>query len=154
MRAGVPLLLLVSLVAATATSARAQNVTAVITGGPVSFPAPTAADYNNGFVNDGTPLTYTLTLSTGAASTTTVAIHSSSANLGGGKALSDLQWRRGDLVAWNAMTTANVTVQSVQLTAGTPYSNTIFFRTLLSWTADAPATHSANLVVAISVTTP
>jgi len=138
----------------TATAASAQNVTAVITGGPVNFPGPAAADYNNGYVNDGTPLTYTLTLSTGAASTVTVAIHSTSANLGGGKVLSDLQWRRGDLVAWNAMTGANVTVQSIQITAGTPYANTIYFRMLLSWTTDAPATYSANLVVNISVTTP
>ena len=135
-------------------TASAQNVVTNITGGPAVFPAPAAADYNAGFVNDGTPLTYTLTLSAGAASTVTVAIHSSSANLGGGKVLSDLQWRRGDLVAWNAMTTANVTVQSIQITAGTPYANTIYFRMLLNWTTDAPATYTANLVVAISVTTP
>jgi len=147
-------LLLLVAASATAQTALAQQVAAVVTGGPVTFPSPTVTDYNNGFVNDLTPLTYTLTLSTGAASTTTVAIHSTSTDLGGGKALADLQWRRGDLVAWNAMTTANVTVQSVQLTAGTPYANTIFFRTLLSWTADPPASHSANLVIAISVTTP
>jgi hypothetical protein len=135
-------------------AARAQQMSLVATGGPLNFTVPTATDYTNGFVDDGTPLDYTLTLSAGAASTGTVQIKSTSANLGGGKALSDLEWRRGDLVAWNAMTTANVTVQAASVKVGTPVANTIFFRILLNWTTDVPASYTASLTITLSVTTP
>jgi len=89
--------------------------------------------------------------------TTIVAIRSASASLGGGKPLSDLQWRRADLGTWNTMTTTNVTIESRTVkinTTNDPWSNTVFFRILLSWATDPPATYSANLVFTLTVTTP
>lgn len=135
-------------------AAHAQQMSLAMTGGPLNFAAPTVTDYTNGFVSDGTPLNYTLTLSAGAASTGTIQIKSTSANLGNGKALADLEWRRGDLAVWNAVTTANVTVQAVSVKVGTPVVNTIFFRVLLNWAADAPASYTANLTITLNVTTP
>lgn len=138
----------------------AQNpqTTLTLAGAVITFPAPTAADYINGFVNSATGVTFTVNATAGNQShTTTVLIRATSANLGGGKVIGDLQWRRSDLVTWNSITAINTQVeQRVQVRNGTndPWTNTIFFRMLLAWTTDAPATHSANYSITLSQTVP
>jgi hypothetical protein len=127
---------------------------------PNVFPAPAVADYNAGLIANPTGIVYTVDVTGGSATTTRtsiVSIRSSSASLGGGKVLSDLQWRRADLATWNAMTTSNVTVETRQVRRNNlndPWSNTLFLRMLLSWTTDAPATYSAGLVFTLTITTP
>jgi hypothetical protein len=89
--------------------------------------------------------------------TTTVAIRSTSANLGNGKIIGDLQWRRSDLATWNSMTLADSQVEQriqVRNVLNDPWSNTIFFRLLLSWTTDGPATYTANYQITLSQTVP
>ncbi|HXH63115.1 MAG TPA: hypothetical protein VNG95_02970, partial [Gemmatimonadales bacterium] len=84
-------------------------------------------------------------------------IRSTSADFGGGKSLGDLQWRRSDLAAWNSVTGVDLTIESRTIRKNginDPWSNSIFFRSLLSWTADPPGVHSANLVITLTVTTP
>jgi len=129
-----------------------------LAGATITFPAPTAADYDNGFVNSTTGVTFTVDATTGNQShTTTVSIRATSANLGNGKALADLEWLRSDLATWNGITSTDVQVeQRVQVRNGLndPWTNTIFFRMLLSWTADAPATYAANYVITLSQTVP
>lgn len=138
----------------------AQNprTTLTLAGATITFPAPTAADYISGFVNSTTGVTFTLDASSGNQShTTTVSIRSTSANLGNGKVLGDLEWRRSDLATWNGITSTDVQVeQRVQVRNGLndPWTNTIFFRMLLNWTTDAPATYSANYVITLSQTVP
>lgn len=138
----------------------AQNpkTTLTLAGAVITFPAPTAVDYINGFVNSATGVTFTIAATKGNQShTTTVSIRATSANLGGGKVLGDLQWRRSDLVTWNSITGSNVQVeQQVQVRNGAndPWTNTIFFRMLLNWTTDAPATYSANYTITLSQTVP
>jgi hypothetical protein len=138
----------------------AQNPKTDLTlaGAVITLPAPTAADYINGFVNSATGVTFTVDATTGNQShTTTVLIRATSANLGGGKPIGDLQWRRSDLATWNSITAVNTQVeQRVQVRNGTndPWTNTIFFRMLLSWTTTAPATYSANYTVTLSQTVP
>ena len=138
----------------------AQNPQTSLTlaGAVITFPAPTAADYINGFVNSATGVTFTVNATAGNQShTTTVLIRATSANLGGGKVIGDLQWRRSDLVTWNSITAINTQVeQRVQVRNGTndPWTNTIFFRMLLAWSTDAPATHSANYSITLSQTVP
>ena len=140
--------------------AQAQVVTLTLSGAPNVFPAPTAADYTAGVVVNPTGILFTVDVTGGGAATqrtTIVSIRSSSASLGGGKPLSDLQWRRADLVTWNPMTTTNATIESrpvVRNGLNDPWSNTVFFRTLLAWTTDPPATYSAGLVFTLTVTTP
>jgi hypothetical protein len=136
----------------------AQNPKTILTltGGTIAFPAPTAADYIAGYV-DATGVTFTITAQTGVSRTTTAAIRSSSASLGGGKVIGDLQWRRSDLATWNTMTLTDAQVEQRILIRGVsndPWSNTIFFRMLLSWATDAPATYSANYVITLSQTVP
>jgi hypothetical protein len=135
------------------------QVSLTLTGAPAVFPAPAVADYDNGAVNDPTGITFTVNITggSGANRTTIVSVRSSSASLGGGKPLSDLQWRRSDLAAWTALTNADATIESRPVKKNglnDPWSNTVFFRMLLSWTGDAPGTYSSGLIFTLTVTTP
>ena len=135
----------------------AQKTNLTLAGATITFPAPTAADYVAGFVNSATGVTFTLNAQTGASRTTTVLIRSSSANLGGGKVIGDLKWRRSDLATWNSITLTDAQVeQRIQVRNGSndPWSNTIFFRMILTWATDAPATYSGNYVITLSQTVP
>ena len=139
-----------------ASPAAAQTTTLALGGNTITFPAPTATDYVNGYVYSATGVLFTVdaTSDAGQAMTTTVAIKSTSANLGNAKVLADLQWRRSDLATWNSITLANVNVESRSQTfngANDPWSNTIFFRMKLTWTKDAPAVYAANYTITLSV---
>src|SRR4029078_982903 len=149
----------IALVAA-ASPLAAQKTSLTVTGGTITFPAPTAADYIAGFVNSTTGVTFTInspnsatrvtftsTSTNGVPRTPTVSIRSTSASLGNGKVLGDLQWRRSDLATWSSITQTNAQVeQRIVINKGLndPWSNTVFFRMLLNWTSDAPATYTAN----------
>jgi hypothetical protein len=135
----------------------AQKTILTLTGATITFNAPTAADYIAGYIDSPTGVTFTLNAQTGASRTTTASIRSISASLGGGKVIGDLQWRRSDLAAWNSMTLTDAQVeQRVQVRSGAndPWSNTIFFRMLLNWTTDAPATYSGTYQITLSQTVP
>ena len=144
--------------AASASPVAAQKTDLTLSGGTITFPAPTATDYINGFVNSTTGVTYTLDATNGNQShTTTVLIRASSVNLGNGKIIGDLQWRRSDLSAWNNITTTNSQVEQKVMVRGgqnDPWSNTIFFRLVLDWTKDSPATYAANYQITLSQTVP
>ena len=135
----------------------AQKTILTLSGAVITFPAPTAADYVAGFVNSATGVTFTLNAQTGTSRTTTVSIRSSSTDLGGGKVIGDLEWRRSDLATWNNITLTDAQVDQKIVVRGVlndPWSNTIFFRMLLNWTTDAPATYSGNYVITLSQTVP
>jgi len=138
----------------------AQNPVTSLTlsGQTITFPTPTATDYINGFVNSATGVTFTVNATSGNQShTTTISIRSTSANLGNGKLLADLQWRRSDLATWNSITTTDATVEARVVrrnTTNDPWNNTIFFRMLLVWTGDPPGTSSANYRITLSQTVP
>jgi hypothetical protein len=135
----------------------AQKSNLTLAGGTITFPAPAAADYIAGFVNSTTGVTFTVAAQTGTARTTTISIRSTSANLGGGKVIGDLQWRRSDLATWNSITLTDAQVEQrivIRGVSNDPWSNTIFFRMNLSWATDAPATYSANYQITLSQTVP
>jgi len=135
----------------------AQKTILTLTGGTITFPAPTAADYIAGFVNSTTGVTYTVDAQTGTSRTTTISIRSTSADLGNGKVIADLEWRRSDLATWNSITLTDAQVEQKVVIRGAlndPWSNTIFFRMVLNWTSDAPATYSTNYQITLSQTVP
>lgn len=135
----------------------AQKTILTLTGATITFNAPTAADYIAGYIDSPTGVTFTLNAQTGASRTTTASIRSTSASLGGGKVIGDLQWRRSDLAAWNSMTLTDGQVEQRIVVRGVlndTWSNTIFFRMLLNWTTDAPATYSGNYQITLSQTVP
>ena len=139
-------------------SAQNPKTQLTLAGGTVTFPAPTATDFINGYVYSTSGVTYTVNATNGTAShTTTIFIRATSANLGNGKAMADLEWRRSDLAAWNAISATDTQVEQkivVLNVLNDPWSNTVFFRMKLSWTTDAPATYSANYQITLSQTVP
>lgn len=139
-------------------SAQNPKTQLTLAGGAVTFPAPTATDFINGYVYSTSGVTYTVNATNGTAShTTTILIRATSANLGNGKAMADLEWRRSDLAAWNAISATDTQVEQkivVLNVLNDPWSNTVFFRMKLSWTTDAPATYSANYQITLSQTVP
>jgi hypothetical protein len=135
----------------------AQKTTLTLASGAVTFPAPTAADYINGYVDAPTGMTFTVSSNNGLQRTTTISIRSISANRGGGKAIADLEWRRSDLAIWNSITLTDAQVEQrtvINKVLNDPWSNTIFFRMLLNWTTDAPATYSGTYQITLSQTVP
>ena len=135
----------------------AQKTTLTLTGGTITFPTPTAADYINGYVNSTTGVLYTINSVNGVNRTTTISIRTTSANLGGTKAIADLMWRRSDLATWNSISLTDAQVEQkpvVNKGLNDPWSNTIFFRMNLNWATDAPATYSGSYTITLSQTVP
>jgi hypothetical protein len=135
----------------------AQKTNLTVSGGAITFPAPTAADYIAGFVNSAAGATFTVNSQNGLSRTTTISIRATSASLGGGKVIGDLQWRRSDLATWNSIAVTDAQVeQRIVINKGLndPWSNTIFFRLKLDWTADPPGSYSANYQITLSQTVP
>jgi len=135
----------------------AQKTMLTLAGGTITFAAPTAADYVAGFINSASGVTFTVSAQTGLSRTTTISIKSTSASLGGGKVIGDLRWRRSDLATWNSITLTDAQVEQrivVKGVSNDPWSNTIFFRMILTWATDAPATYSANYQITLSQTVP
>ena len=142
------------------TGSLSSQVSITLTGAPNVFPAPTLADFSAGVIAEPTGILFTVNQTGGPANvihTTIVAIRASSASLGGGKALSDLEWRRADLATWNPMTTTNATIESRPIQknqVNDTWNNTIFLRMQLRWATDAPAVYTTGLVFTLTVTTP
>ena len=135
----------------------AQKTSLTVTGGTITFPSPTAADYIAGFVNSTGGVTFTVNSQNGVQRTTTITVRSTSADLGNGKMIGDLQWRRSDLATWNSITLTDAQVEQrivINKALNDPWSNTIFFRLVLNWTSDGPATYSANYQLTLSQTVP
>src|SRR6476619_5053958 len=89
---------------AAASPLAAQKTSLTVTGGTITFPAPTAADYIAGFANSTTGVTFTINSTNGVQRTSLISIRSTSPSLGNGKVLGDLQWRRSDLTNWSSIT--------------------------------------------------
>jgi hypothetical protein len=144
-------------VALFASPLEAQRTILTLTSGTIAFDPPTATDYDAGYTDSPTGVTFAVNAQTGTSRTTTISIRSTSASLGSGKAIGELQWRRSDLAVWNSITLTDAQVeQRVQVRNGLndPWGNTIFFRMLLNWTTDPPATYTGNYVITLSQTVP
>ena len=153
------LLVLLSLLATPAMVA-AQRTRIVLSGFPITFTAPTGADFEAGFIQAAAAGTYTVDSRSGTQTRTTIVSIRCSAPCPstGTKALSTLQWRRGDLAIWNTLTTADTQIEQrvvVPTVSNDPWSNTILWRFLLSWTGDPPsAAANFNIIFTLTVTVP
>ena len=160
-----------AVMAGAAPPASAQTAVLTLSGGPVSFAAPTGNDYAAGWIyNPGYPgsgVTYTLDITKGAANTTvttTVSVRAATATLGGPagytKPIGDLQWARADQMAWTSLTTANVVVESRQMQKNKlndAWANTLLWRMRVGWLNDPPGTYTTGptgIVVTLSLTAP
>lgn len=137
------------------------TVALTVTGGPVAFAAPAAADFNNGSIASTGSVSYSVATSggpPGTSHTSTVSIRATTGTLGGTKPVSDLQWNRADQAGvWNGLSTSNAQVEQrtiVRKGTNDPWSNSVSFRMLLSYANDVPGSYSTSLVITLTVTTP
>ncbi|HEX7919019.1 MAG TPA: hypothetical protein VF454_06405 [Gemmatimonadales bacterium] len=149
-----------------ATSAAAQGAIKnrlTLSGITITFPTVTEANYDAGFVAASNSITFTFDASkagganSGTQRTSIVSVKATTTTMGGTKAIGDLQWRRSDLATWNSLSTTDATIESRQFVfngLNDPWSNTVFFRTVLNWATDTPATYSATLTFTLTITTP
>lgn len=126
----------------------------------ITFPTPTEADYDNGFVNASTSIvaTFNDTKESGPLAgdqrTSTISISGSTT---GSKPIGDFQWQRNGTGTWTSLTATDATVESRQIIVNTlndPWAATVLFRSLLNWTTDAPGSYSATIVFKLTITTP
>lgn len=137
--------------------AQNQVTTLAVSSSNVLFAVPTVEDYANGFVQAAQGVTFSV--STAGASqlrTATISIRATTTGLGSGKAVADVQWRRADLPDWNSLTISNTEVERRQMTlnGNDQWTNTIFFRVVVRWQRDAPATYTADFQITLSQTFP
>jgi len=134
-----------------------------LTGGPLLFPAPTAADFAAGFAPHPTGVAFLVGITGNPPPPqtyqATVSVRGSFPTLGGyGKPIADLEWSLGSPAGpWMALTTVDANVESRTMQRdriNDPWGNTIHFRMRLAWDTDVPDTYSSGIVVTLTVTGP
>jgi hypothetical protein len=134
-----------------------------VTGFPLTNTGPAVIDFDAGSVALGsTTFTIDLTLNIfGSFSprVTTARVRCNPACPASGTLpLAGLQWRRSDLATWNTLTTTFATIETRTADFGgtnDPWSNTLFWRYLLSYTGTPPTAATAfNIQFQLQVTAP
>ncbi len=123
----------------------------------ITIATPTAADYSAGWKASATGVTYTVDALSGGSRTARILIRAGCSDLGAGKPLADLQWRRSDLGTWTSITNSDVLVeQKIMVTSllNDPWSNTIFVRMLLDWVNDEPNPYQCDMKITLTQTVP
>ncbi len=153
-RASTPLAAVLLLLAATTTPAAAQCGSGAGNGGSfgvsiapaaVTFPSPTAADFNLGYV-DQSGVSVTVTPPNGGR-TWYLCVRAGTPDLGGyGKPLSTLLWRPSTSASWTPITTTDQLVTSQKSSA----SVVIYFRVALAWAADVPGSYGTPVLFTAS----
>jgi hypothetical protein len=132
-----------------------------LTGGPLAFAAPTAADFAAGFALHPTGLTFEVDVANNAHPNTlfetTISLRATTPVLGGsGKPISDLEWSLGGAGGpWTPLSLVDAAVETRTVRRNRqndPWLNTLHFRMLLEWATDTPATYTTGIVVTLTVT--
>lgn len=155
----------VSLAAAAPRAAAAQLAFTRIdvTGFPLTNTGPSITDFDAGSVSLGsTVFTIDLTLNllgNFSPRVTTARVRCNPACPASGTLpLAGLQWRRSDLATWNTLTTTFAEIETRTAAFGgtnDPWSNTLFWRYLLSYTGTPPTAATAfNIQFQLQVTAP
>jgi hypothetical protein len=142
----------------------AQRTTLTVSGFPVVFAAPTAADLDGGTLSSSTATTFTVEVTAGQpiARLTTVSIRCQApCPATGSMSMAALLWRRADLGVWTPLTTMDVPIESRIVgrrlplpQSNNPWSNSLYWQALADWTSNAPGANTFNIVMTLTVTTP
>jgi hypothetical protein len=143
---------------------QAQRTIFTVSGFPVTFPTPTAAELTAGAITSANAITFTVNAQTGNPSqrTTTVSIRCQApCPQSGTKSIGTLRWRRADLAAWNTLTTSDVVIETRPVfrnqplpASNDPWSNSLYWQFLVDWMSDTPGTSTFNIVMTLTVTVP
>lgn len=155
------LILVLAVLAARPVPAQNRGLDLTLTGGPLTFAAPTAADFAAGFALHPTGLTFQVDVANNTHPNTlletTISVRATTPVLGGsGKPTSDLEWSVGGAGGpWTPLSLVDAPVETRTVRRNRlndPWLNTLHFRMLLEWATDAPATYTTGIVVTLTVT--
>jgi len=142
------LALLAALTALAPRAAAAQTIRLTLNGWPLTAPATDGAAFEAGFVLIGTT-SFTVDVTVpGLRRATTVQVECRGGcpqNGGGNLPLTGLQWRRADQSGWTTLTEDYVDIETRNvnfLLENDPWSQTMYWRYLLDWTANPPSPNS------------
>lgn len=143
--------LLLAVVALVAPAGAGAQATSLSTSGfAVTFPTAGGAEFAQGWVAASATTSFTVnaTSTTGGWTTrnTLVCVKAASGTTFAGK----LQWRRSDLTTWNTLATTNTAVETRNITyngTNDPWTQTVYWRAVLGWTTDAPASTGSAQVI-------
>ena len=145
------------LLAATVSRAElhAQNTTLTRTGFNGNFGNSTVATFDAGFDEAGSSVTFTVAITTSAASRKTNVYISATAATIGSNPISDVLWRRNDLGVWNPLTTTPVLVESRTIAGvGTSWANGVVLRIQYPWNSTIAEGLAATVVITLEVVPP
>lgn len=136
--------LLISAVASPALGQGNRRTVLTLTGLPLSVTSTSPNDFDAGSVAIGSN-NFSVDLTTnsggGGFSPRQTAVNVRCA-AGCPASVTNLQWRRSDLGTWNTLTTTFALIETRTASfngANDPWSNTVFWRHNLAWTANPPA---------------
>ena len=144
----------------TLTHAQSKTTTLTVSATTVTFAAPAAVDYNAGYLYASSNITATIQATGGTTNdrNSLLYIKTSSANLGGSKPVSELEYKCTTGSTWTQMTTGNVLIAQNRIGFGgpsNPWTCVLQFRLKLTWASDkAGATMAATVVTTLTTTTP
>ncbi|HEY5085856.1 MAG TPA: hypothetical protein VII66_00730 [Gemmatimonadaceae bacterium] len=160
MRCVVGGLCIAALLAPSAARAQSKTTTLTVSATTVTFAAPAATDYVAGYLYAAPNITATVRATGGVVNdrNSLLYIRTSSANLGGSKPVSDLEYKCTTGPTWTQMTTTNVLIAQNRIGFGgpsNPWSCIVQFRIKLTWASDLTgATFAATVVTTLTTTTP
>jgi hypothetical protein len=144
--------------------AQAQRTIFTVSGFPVTFPTPTAAELTAGSITSASAITFTVNAQTGNPQqrTTTVSIRCQApCPQSGAKSMATLRWRRADQAIWNTLTTSDAVIETRPVfrnqplpASNDPWSNSLYWQFLVDWLNDTPGTSTFNIVMTLTVTVP
>lgn len=133
---------------ATATIDIPQVLYIEVTNTSVTFPQPTAADFNTGHV--AADVSSDLTYRGNVAHDVTVSADAQNFSGGSGsKPATDLQWSTDGGSNWNGLTTTATDVVTGASRGQHDSGQTVDYRMLLDYSTDSPATYSLDLTYSV-----
>ena len=153
-RLGVLRLLLATTLSAAGLNA--QNTSLSISGfASGNFGNSTVANFDAGFDEAGQVVTFTVAITTGAASRKTNVYISATAGTIGSNPIADVVWRRNDLGVWNPLSTTPVLVETRTIAGvGTSWANGVVLRIQYPWNSTIAEALAATVVFTLEVVPP
>lgn len=139
----------------TPVAADAQNTRLTIAGFNGSFGNSTVVNFDDGYDEAGNNINFTVRIMTLADSRRTNVYISATAATIGSKPISDVIWRRNDLVDWNPLSTTPTLVESQVISGvGTTWTNGVRLRLLYPWESSPAEALAATVVFTLEVVPP
>jgi hypothetical protein len=135
---------LMLMLAAGLSAAPASAQTIDITPSLVQFSTPSVADFTTGYIDHAGGMLISVTGR--GNSPWIVQISAANPTLGGGKPVAHVLWRLEGSTTWTPLTTAPTQIWTDRGTLSTR----VYFRLMLFWTTDLPATYQVPVVLTIT----